>query len=100
MCTQTENQVCYGHLRKQEDKPLSLMQLQRVRLGLTQKRLGDLTGISHVTVALVESGKRPQIGLRNANKIASILGLRPDELLLDLRNAEIEIRPVLEEIAK
>lgn len=100
MSAQTENKVCDGYLRKQAGKPLSVMQLQRIRLGLTQKRLADICGISHQTVEAVEAGRQVQVGLQTASKIARVLGVRADELLQDLRNAEIVIHPEMAESSK
>jgi transcriptional regulator with XRE-family HTH domain len=60
--------------------PLLGLAAHRRRLGLTQRQLGELSGVAHTTVQQVESLKRgayPQ----TMQKLAIALGVAPEELL-------------------
>jgi transcriptional regulator with XRE-family HTH domain len=60
--------------------PLLGLAAHRRRRGLTQRQLGELAGVAHTTVQRLESLKRgayPQ----TLRKIASALGVAPEELL-------------------
>ena len=60
--------------------PLPGLSAHRRRRGLTQKQLGEISGVAHTTVQQVESLKRgayPQ----TIQKLATALGVAPEELL-------------------
>jgi transcriptional regulator with XRE-family HTH domain len=59
---------------------LAALAAHRRRRGLTQRQLGELAGVAHTTVQRLESlqrGAYPQ----TLRKIASALGVAPEELL-------------------
>jgi transcriptional regulator with XRE-family HTH domain len=65
--------------------PLPALAAHRRRRGLTQRQLGKLSGVAHTTVQQLESLKRgayPQ----TLRKLASALGVAPEELLHERRN--------------
>ena len=60
--------------------PLPALAAHRRRRGLTQRQLGELSGVAHTTVQNLESLRRgayPQ----TMQKLASALGVAPEELL-------------------
>jgi transcriptional regulator with XRE-family HTH domain len=52
----------------------------RRRRGLTQRQLGELAGVAHTTVQQLKSLKRGAYP-RTMQKLATALGVAPDELL-------------------
>jgi transcriptional regulator with XRE-family HTH domain len=60
--------------------PLAALAAHRRRRGLTQRQLGELSGVAHTTVQKLESLRRgadPQ----TMQKLATALGVAPEELL-------------------
>ena len=55
-------------------KPRKFMQNRRDELGLTQKMVADMVGITHGTYSYIEKGKKtPSVKL--AKKLADVLGV-------------------------
>ena len=58
------------------------MTLKRLRSGkFTQCQLAILSGVSRQTIAMIENGKREEIGSDTAKSLAIALGTTVDELL-------------------
>jgi transcriptional regulator with XRE-family HTH domain len=53
---------------------------QRLKKKLTQKVLGELSGLTETYINLLEGGKK-NITLKNAKRIADALGCKRDDLL-------------------
>lgn len=56
------------------------IKIARVKAGLTQKRLSQKVGISHVTISKLEKGNYDGISKGNMIKIAKALNLTVQEL--------------------
>ena len=54
----------------------------RERKGWTQQQLADHSGVHRVTIANLESGRRPAVSLDNGARLAAALGVSLDALLL------------------
>lgn len=55
----------------------------RMRKGLTQKDLSEITGISVVTIVKIEKGKHDSVKLRLLKKIAAALDSTVESLFLN-----------------
>ena len=67
-------------IERSRSTPLPALAEHRRRRGLTQRQLGELAGVAHTTVQLLESlnrGAYPQ----TMQKLATALGVVPEELL-------------------
>jgi len=67
-------------MERSRSTPLAALAEQRRRRGLTQRQLGELSGVAHTTVQRLESlsrGAYPQ----TMQKLATALGVSPEELL-------------------
>jgi DNA-binding XRE family transcriptional regulator len=67
-------------MERSRSTPLPSLAAQRRRRGLTQRQLGELSGVAHTTVQKLESLRRgayPQ----TMQKLATALGIAPEELL-------------------
>ena len=53
---------------------------RRNKLKLTQERLAEISGLHRTYIAGIEKGKR-NVSIKNLEKIARALKVRPDELL-------------------
>jgi transcriptional regulator with XRE-family HTH domain len=60
--------------------PLPGLAAHRRRQGLTQRQLGELSGVAHTTVQRLESLKRGAYP-HTLRKLATALGVAPEELL-------------------
>ncbi len=60
--------------------PLPGLAAHRRRRGLTQRQLGELAGVAHTTVQRLESLRRGAYP-RTVRKLASALGVAPEDLL-------------------
>jgi transcriptional regulator with XRE-family HTH domain len=82
---------------------------KRVDLGLSQKQLADLSGLSRQTIVSLEAGTLEELGVTRLEKVLSVLGLqfgmqdrdsdRPqrvtDPLVLAARSASTSYRDVM-----
>jgi len=66
--------------RTSRGTPLPGLGAQRRRRALTQKQLGEIAGVAHTTVQLLESLRRGGYP-RTINKLASALGVEPEDLV-------------------
>ena len=57
------------------------LKIYRVKAGLTQEELAEKSGISRVTIALIESGKQQVAKSSTILKLADALKIEPQELL-------------------
>jgi transcriptional regulator with XRE-family HTH domain len=67
-------------IERSRSTPLPGLSAHRRRRGLTQRQLGEISGVAHTTVQKLESLKRgayPQ----TLRKLATALGVTPEELL-------------------
>jgi transcriptional regulator with XRE-family HTH domain len=67
-------------MERSRSTPLPALAAHRRRRGLTQRQLGELSGVAHTTVQQLESLRRgayPQ----TLRKLALALGIAPEELL-------------------
>ena len=62
-------------------KKLTNLKIYRVKAGLTQEELAEKSGISRVTIALIESGKQQVAKSSTILKLADALKIEPQELL-------------------
>lgn len=53
----------------------------RMKALLTQKELAERSGVSRVTIALLESGKQTEVKSSTILKLADALGIEPQILL-------------------
>jgi DNA-binding XRE family transcriptional regulator len=76
----THNKRRVRMMERSRSTPLPALAVQRRRRGLTQRQLGELSGVAHTTVQRLESlsrGAYPQ----TMQKLATALGVAPEELL-------------------
>lgn len=52
----------------------------RIKLGLTQQKLAELSGVARPNISALECG-RLSLGLDRAELLAKVLGVHPQELL-------------------
>jgi transcriptional regulator with XRE-family HTH domain len=67
-------------IERSRSTPLPALAAHRRRRGLTQRQLGEISGVAHTTVQQLESlnrGAYPQ----TMQKLATALGIAPEELL-------------------
>lgn len=62
---------------------VSKLRIILVKRGISQKELSELTGIAYYTISNLCSGKKTNIHLDNARKIASALGLTLNDVFGD-----------------
>jgi transcriptional regulator with XRE-family HTH domain len=53
----------------------------RLRAGLSQGQLAELSGVPRPTITVVESGQQASMSIENGLKIADALGISLDELV-------------------
>ena len=67
-------------IERSRSTPLPALAAHRRRRGLTQRQLGELAGVAHTTVQKLESLSRGAYP-RTMQKLATALGIAPEELL-------------------
>lgn len=64
----------------------------RERAGLTQEQLAAKAGLTHSTIYKLETGRAKRPGYTTMERLAAVLGVRPDEIHLTTRT-EYKITP-------
>lgn len=59
-----------------------VLKRKRIKLGLSQRELGRLSGVSHTEVFRIENGERLEYNLTILLKLCNILGINIIELLI------------------
>jgi transcriptional regulator with XRE-family HTH domain len=67
-------------MERSRSTPLPSLAAHRRRRGLTQRQLGELADVAHTTVQRLESLSRGAYP-RTMQKLATALGIAPEELL-------------------
>lgn len=62
---------------------VSKLRLMLVKRGITQKELSELSGVAYYTISNLCTGKKTNIHLDNAKKIANCLGVTLNDLFGD-----------------
>ena len=62
-------------------KPIEQLKLLRIKRGLTQEQVALAIGVSRPTYTSIESGKKQQLDLNEAQKLSNFFGISLDELV-------------------